>query len=216
MSKLDWIGWAITGKELVAMDDLERLGICYWRGLRIEFERRGKQRTAEPHEYAALHNYLWLQPTMEQVSLLSKVRFLGSTFMPLGPAARREFERFRNEVEAREQRARDLIEERKRLEKEAKELAEARKALAEARASEAKAAAAELAKARAKLRTALAAYRKDQKLEIASGPFAGMLATFGRMVQAAHDLFPQIEAEIEIFGRPTSVRIDPLSVRAAE
>ena len=48
--QLNWLGFAVTGKEFVAMDDLRRFGIDHWRGVRIEFERRGKQRTAEPHE----------------------------------------------------------------------------------------------------------------------------------------------------------------------
>lgn len=113
--KNDLLGYAITGKEFVAMDDLARFGIDHWRGTRIQFERRGKQRTAEPHEYPALHNYIWLRPTVQQMRYLSQVRFLGGTFHWLSSAAVRQFGTLRDRVDAKYQEAKRIEGNRKAI-----------------------------------------------------------------------------------------------------
>lgn len=111
----DLLGYAITGKEFVAMDDLTRFGIEHWRGTRIEFERRGKQRTAEPHEYPALHNYIWLRPTTGQMRHLSQVRFLGGTFYWLSDASVRQFGVLRDKFDAKYQEAKRIEGNRKAI-----------------------------------------------------------------------------------------------------
>lgn len=172
----NWLGWAVTGKEFVAMDDMDRHGIDYWRGVRVEFERRGKQRTAEPHEYPALHNYIWIRLQSDQAHLLSKVRFLGSTFHILNKEALRQFQRFSEIVDAKREEAR-------RIEGN-------RKAIAD-----------------------YAAYQPGDALEIIGGPLAGEMATFARMIQTAHNLFPTIKAEMELMGRTVPMELDPLDVK---
>ena len=99
-AKTDWLGFAVSGKEFDAMDDLEAFGIAYWRGIRIEFERRGKNRTAEPFEYPYLRNYLRIRPTHAQVRLLSRVRYLGGTFMPLSKEAGKQFDALAERADA--------------------------------------------------------------------------------------------------------------------
>ena len=113
--KRDMLGYAITGKEFVAMDDLARFGIEHWRGTQVKFERRGKQRTAEPHEYPALHNYIWLRPTNAQMPYLAKARFLGGTFHWLSNAAIRQLAAFRERIDAKLQEAKRIEGNRKAI-----------------------------------------------------------------------------------------------------
>lgn len=202
--KMNLLAYAITGKEFVAMDDLTRYGIDHWRGVRIEFERRGKQRTAEPHEYPAIHNYIWLRPEPEQMRHLSGVRFLGSTFHFLGKHAIADLKRFQNEVEAKEQDARAIIAEQQRALEIAKD---------KARDAESKRAAMDAQ--RAMIKASLAEYNAGDKIIIRDGVLAGEMATFKRLVQGAKDVFPFVEAEMEMLGRITTVKIDPLAVRRA-
>ena len=62
-------------------------------------------------------------------------------------------------------------------------------------------------------RAAICEYRQGERLIIADGPLAGMLATFSRMVQASD--FAHVEAEVEIFGALVPTVLDPLSVKKA-
>jgi transcriptional antiterminator NusG len=64
-------------------------------------------------------------------------------------------------------------------------------------------------------RAAMCQFQPGEALDVLAGPFAERLVKFTRMVEAAHDSFPMIEAQIEILGRLTRVKIDPLDVRAA-
>lgn len=200
----NWLGYAITGKEFVAMEDLTRFGIDHWRGVRIEFERRGKQRTAEPHEYPALRNYIWIRPTLRQIRFLSDVRFLGRTFHMMPPATVDRFRVFCGEVEAREAEARKII----AAQEEAKRVAQERARSAESRQ-------AALAAKKALIKASIAEYKAGDQIIIRDGVLAGELATFKRLVQGAHDLIPYIEAEIELMGRSTLLKVDPLAVRRA-
>ncbi|KIC39367.1 transcription termination/antitermination protein NusG [Leisingera sp. ANG-M7] len=62
-------------------------------------------------------------------------------------------------------------------------------------------------------RAAMCQFEPGAALEVLAGPFMDRAANFVRMVQAAHDLHPMIEAEAEMFGRSVKVRIDPLDVK---
>jgi len=64
-------------------------------------------------------------------------------------------------------------------------------------------------------RAAMCQFTAGQALEVLTGPFADRVVEFTGMVQAAHDTHPMIEAQMEIFGRLTPVKVDPLDVRAA-
>lgn len=106
---LDWLAYARTGKEFAVMDDLADLGIAHWRGERIEFERRGKNRTAEPYRYPALPNYIWIRPLPQQVHSLASIEFMARTFHFLSAHSAREMERFRRMAEARKLEAERII-----------------------------------------------------------------------------------------------------------
>lgn len=75
----------------------------------------GKQRTAEPHEYPALHNYIWLRPTNAQMPYLAKARFLGGTFHWLSNAAIRQLAAFRERIDAKLQEAKRIEGNRKAI-----------------------------------------------------------------------------------------------------
>ena len=59
----------------------------------------------------------------------------------------------------------------------------------------------------------VAQYDPGDLLTILTGSFVGQLAKFGRMVETANELFPQIEADMQIMGRSVRVKLDPLAVR---
>jgi transcription antitermination factor NusG len=58
-------------------------------------------------------------------------------------------------------------------------------------------------------------YRPGDALAILSGPFEGQLARFRRIVETSFDYFPMIEADMEMFGRITTVKVDPIKARKA-
>lgn len=171
----DWLGYARTGKEFEVMDALARLGINHWRGERIEFERRGRNRTADPYTYPALPNYVWIGPEPRQVHLLVTIPHLARTFLTLTEASGNAMRAFADMAERRKAEARRIIGNRE----------------------------------------AISGYQAGDVLEIRDGPFAGQLARFERMVQAAHDYYPTIAAHMEVMGRAVAVTLDPLNVRRA-
>lgn len=61
---------------------------------------------------------------------------------------------------------------------------------------------------------AVAEFTPGQAIEVLSGPFTDAVVTFRRMVQAAHDLHPVYEAEMDILGQKATIRVDPLDVKA--
>ncbi|MDC0657061.1 hypothetical protein N6L27_03530 [Leisingera sp. SS27] len=64
-------------------------------------------------------------------------------------------------------------------------------------------------------RAAMCQFEPGAALEVLAGPFADRVVEFTGMVQSAHDMHPMIEAQMEILGRLTRVKVDPLDVRAA-
>jgi len=63
-------------------------------------------------------------------------------------------------------------------------------------------------------KAAMCAYDQGQQLEITSGSLMGALVHFQRQSQRSGDNFPMVEVETEFMGQKTTVRIDPLEVRA--
>lgn len=55
----------------------------------------------------------------------------------------------------------------------------------------------------------VAQYKPGEVLRIIAGPLAGQLATFTCMVEGSGP-FPEIDASIEIMGRNTKTRLDPM------
>jgi transcription antitermination factor NusG len=70
-------------------------------------------------------------------------------------------------------------------------------------------------KAEADAGNKISKYNPGDLLTIMTGQFAGQLATFARILQTAHDVFPEIEAEMDMMGQAVKLRLDPISVRRA-
>ena len=64
-------------------------------------------------------------------------------------------------------------------------------------------------------KAAMCQFKAGDALEILEGPFKDRIVRFERMVQAAHDLHPMIEASVEVLGREAKMRFDPLKARGA-
>ena len=58
-------------------------------------------------------------------------------------------------------------------------------------------------------------YRPGDLLTLMTGPFAGQVATFRRMVETAGDMFPKIEAEMSftLIGQIVTATVDPINAR---
>jgi transcription antitermination factor NusG len=65
-------------------------------------------------------------------------------------------------------------------------------------------------------RAAMCQFNPGDPLEILSGPFKGMIAEFGRMVQSARDPWPMVEGEAQILGQAVKIKADVLDVREAQ
>lgn len=57
-------------------------------------------------------------------------------------------------------------------------------------------------------------YRPGQALEILEGAFSSQPAEFMEVIRRAHDDYARLRLELEMFGRKTSVEVDPDKVRA--
>ncbi|MEW2911427.1 hypothetical protein [Leisingera sp. JC11] len=62
-------------------------------------------------------------------------------------------------------------------------------------------------------KAAMCQFEPGTALEVLAGPFADRMVSFTRMVRAAHDLHPMIEARAQMFGPSVKVKIDPLDVK---
>ena len=112
---IDILGYAHTGREFEVMDELTALGVDHWRGERIEFERRGKQRTPEGYPYPALPNYIWVRPTHAQLHLMVSIRHLAPTVRFLSRGGARDFGVFSRAIDAKADEARRIAGNRKAI-----------------------------------------------------------------------------------------------------
>jgi transcription antitermination factor NusG len=186
---MEIMAYASGGREFEVMADLQALGVKYWHGKRVEFQRRGKSRVAEPFEYPALPNYLHVSAPFCILSSIMDIRHLSRTVKFMHEADVRGWQAFERAADARYAEAQAVNLERQRL------------TLANA--------------SRQDITNAIAQYKAGDALEMAGGAFEGMLATFGRMVQRPGADHPMVEVNLEIFGRETTTTVDPLVVRKA-
>jgi len=57
------------------------------------------------------------------------------------------------------------------------------------------------------------AYNPGDMIELESGPLAGILLTFRRMVETDKPEFPKIIAAVTLFGKEGEIEIDPINVK---
>jgi len=186
---MEIMGYAQGGCEFEVMADLRAIGVTCWNGKRVEFERRGKERIAQPFEYPALPNYLHITAPFCMVSDIMDIRHLSRTIKFLHPADVRSWQVFERAADARYAEAQRVILERERM------------SLANA--------------SRQDMINIIAQYKAGDALEISGGAFAGMLATFGRMVVKPGTSHPMVEAKVQMFGGEVATAVDPLDVRRA-
>ena len=186
---IEIMAYATTGREFEVMADLAEMRVQHWDGRRIEFERRGKQRVAEPFEYPALPNYLRISAPRHLISDVMDIRHLSRTLKFLHAGDVRSWQAFQDASDARLAQARAIVAERARM--------------------------AAVNASRQDIINMIAQYKTGDLLEISGGAFAGMLAKFGRMVVKPGTSHPMVEARVQLFGRETAAAIDPLDVRKA-
>ena len=92
------LAYATTGKELHVMDALTDACIPHWRGIRIDFERRGKSRIAQPYTYPVLPNYIHI--TTDDLYPLSKIKHLSRTVQFLTRGGVASFQAFTAKADA--------------------------------------------------------------------------------------------------------------------
>lgn len=63
-------------------------------------------------------------------------------------------------------------------------------------------------------RADLTEYVRGQKVRVLKGHLAESVLTFRKLVQRAHDLYPKVQGEVEMFGRVVTVEVDPLDTEA--
>lgn len=56
-------------------------------------------------------------------------------------------------------------------------------------------------------------YQPEEVLRIVGGSLGETLGRFKRLVETAHDQYPILEVEVEMFGRPTRTKVDPINAR---
>jgi transcriptional antiterminator NusG len=57
-------------------------------------------------------------------------------------------------------------------------------------------------------------YTPGQALEILNGPFTGFRGPFQKVIKKAHNDYARLRVAVEVFGRETTVEVDPDAVRA--
>ena len=187
------IAYAITGQEFNAQEQLEAIGITCHVPRQVELVRKGKRRWPDPVVTPFLQNYLFIEASDEDHYAIKDCDLIRPTQMVVAGKIMRDVLTFIDRVES------DYSERMGEIE-------ELQARIKRSDASEAEVMA---------IRQRLAEYRPGDLLEIIAGPFAGQLARFGRMIEAAHEAFPQIEAEMEVMGMVTRTKIDPIAARKA-
>ena len=56
-------------------------------------------------------------------------------------------------------------------------------------------------------------YKPGQALEVLEGPFMGFRAEFQKIIRRAHDDYSRVQVEVSVFGRPTTLEVDPDKVK---
>lgn len=187
-----WIAYVPTGQEFALVEDCEALGVHAVAPRKVEAVRTGNRRWPEKRVTPYLGNYVFIDATADEWHWLKDIRYLRS-IMGVPPAEERKIREFIDAVES------DFAAKEAEIDR-AVAIMKNREASKEAR------------------RAAIAlmqSYQPNDLLEVICGPFAGSIMAFGRMVERAGSLAPEIEATMTLFGRESTVRLDPLHIKKA-
>jgi transcription antitermination factor NusG len=186
-----WVIATTTGQELNVQEQLEALGIECAVPRKVELIRQGKRRRPDAITSAYLPGYAFAWFSTDDWHAIRGAKHV-RTMMGVSAQSERLVRAFISRVEA------DYAGMMARIKKAnaIKNAHERRKALCEAAA-------------------AAADYAPGEMLRLMTGEFADKLVAFGRMVQEAHDAYPMIEGEMQLFGQVVKVKADPADVRRA-
>lgn len=181
-------------QELTTEKDIKDLGIRAECARQVDLIRQGKQRWPDIVKSSKLPNYVfaWLTPEeWHEVVKVKTVRDLAG----VGPKWAARAEAWLNDVNAAYEAQLAEYERLVAIIKD-RDISNARKMAAWKKAKE-----------------SMAEFKAGDVFRVLDGPFEGFLASFRRMVEDARVAIPQIEAEVEIFGRSSVVTLDPLIAR---
>ncbi len=183
--------WAVyTKSELDAVEEAEALGLTAHCPRRVDMQRRGNKRRPEPIHGPLLPKYIFIEGSAEEWHLAK----LCKNVRHLTWCSDREARNVLAYVAAAE------AEYAKRL----AEIEAAQKVLADREASKAQ---------RREALKAVQHFKAGELLEILDGSFKGRLAQFAGIVERGTS--PELMVELEIFGRVTPIRLDPLAAKKA-
>ncbi len=185
-----WIAYVSAGQEFALVEDCEVLGISAIAPRKVEAVRTGNKRYPEPRVTPYLGNYVFITATAEEYYWVRDIKYVRD-FMGVPPAWVPKIADFCDVIE------RDFI-------VRSAEIDRAQAVMRDAEASKAQRRAAMLL---------MQHYQPNDLLEVIVGPFAGAIMSFGKMVERAGSMTPEIEANMTLFGRVSTVRLDPLHIK---
>ncbi|MEN9932977.1 MAG: hypothetical protein RIS17_1550 [Pseudomonadota bacterium] len=187
-----WIAYVPTGQEFALVEDCWVLGVEAIAPRKVEAVRTGNRRYPEPRVTPYLGNYVFITASADEWHWLKNIRYLRS-IMGVPPGEERKVRSFCEMVEA--QYAVRMA-----------EIEQAAAVMLNRVASK---------EARREALRVMQSYTPGDLLEVICGPFAGTVMAFGRMVERGAVMAPEIEATMTLFGRESTVRLDPLSIKKA-
>lgn len=185
-----WVAYVPAGMEFALVEDCEALGVQAVAPRKVEAVRTGNRRWPEKRVTPYLPNYVFVTATADEYHWLRDIRYCRD-LMGVPAGEQHKVTAFLDAVETTFA-AKEAEIDRAVL------VMQNREASKEAR--------------REALRV-MQAYTPEDLLEVLCGAFAGQIAAFGRMVERGASVLPEIEARMMLFGRETTVRLDPLHVR---
>lgn len=174
--------------ELDAQEELESLGVTCHVPRKVEMIRQGNRRRPDKVISALLPNYVFIEGGPEEWHLAMMCK----TVRNLTWCSEREARKVMEYVQSAEAEfaAREA------------EIEQAQKVLADREATKAQ---------RREALKAVQHFKAGELLEILDGSFKGRLASFAGIVERG--TAPELLAELELFGRVATLRLDPLAVK---
>lgn len=179
-----------TRREFDAQAEAEALGITCYVPRRVDLIRQGKRRRPDPVIRPYLPGYLFAETDAAGWHMLRGTKHL-RTWMGIGPNEAANVMRFIEATEAEFHRHMAEIE-------------RAQKVLMDMEATKAQ---------RREALKVVQQFGESELLEILDGAFKGRLARFAGIAERGAS--QEIMAELEVFGRTATLRLDPLAVRRA-
>lgn len=188
-----WIGYARAGKEFEVEQAIKDLGVDVWCARKVEYKRIAQSKDRRPQKVISpyLRNYVFIDCAPDLYLDVVGVKHLASTMQAVGVVEARIVRRW---LDAR---AAEYDERTAQIEADEREL-ERQEGDRQAKLEAAK---------------RLSEYQEGEALEILRGPLAGLFATFRRIVERDHEMFPRAEVEAEMLGGKRKASVDILDVR---